>query len=230
MRILLVEDDRELGGAVAASLTHEGYAVDWLIDGVSATLALSTNTFDLVILDLGLPRQAGLSVLRDLRARTDLQHAVPVLIATAMDAVKDRVEGLDAGADDYLVKPFSLEELHARVRALIRRRNSAASNLLVHGVLSFDLQSRQATANGEPLELSAREAAILEVLLLRVGRAVKKEQLLESLYAWDSEITLNAIEVYVHRLRKKLEPRGIAVRTFRGLGYCIEKQPGGQGQ
>jgi two-component system, OmpR family, response regulator len=223
MRILLVEDDRELGNAVAASLSSEGYAVDWLTDGAAATMALTTASYDLVILDLGLPRQGGLSVLRELRARGDLQKAVPVLIATAMDSVKDRVEGLDAGADDYLVKPFSLEELHARVRALIRRRNSASSNMLTHGTLVFDLQSRQASVHGNALELSAREAAILEVLLLRVGRAVSKEQLLESLYAWDSEITLNAIEVYVHRLRKKLEPSGINVRTFRGLGYCIEK-------
>ncbi len=227
MRILLVEDDRELGNAVAASLSAEGYALDWLTDGAAATIALTTSTYDLVILDLGLPRQGGLSVLRELRASTELQKSVPVLIATAMDAVKDRVEGLDAGADDYLVKPFSLEELHARVRALIRRRNAATSNLLIHGALSFDLQSRQASCNGVALELSAREAAILEVLLLRTGRAVNKEQLLESLYAWDSEITLNAIEVYVHRLRKKLEPSGITVRTFRGLGYCIEKAPSG---
>lgn len=225
MRILLVEDDRELGNAVAASLSAEGYALDWLTDGAAATLALTTATYDLVILDLGLPRQNGLAVLRQLRASSELQRSVPVLIATAMDAVKDRVAGLDAGADDYLVKPFSLEELHARVRALIRRRNAATSNLLTHGALSFDLQSRQASCNGVALELSAREAAILEVLLLRSGRAVNKEQLLESLYAWDSEITLNAIEVYVHRLRKKLEPSGIAVRTFRGLGYCIEKAP-----
>jgi two-component system, OmpR family, response regulator len=223
MRILLVEDDRELGNAVAASLSAEGYALDWLTDGVAATTALGTATYDLVILDLGLPRQSGLSVLKQLRASGDLQKSVPVLIATAMDAVKDRVEGLDAGADDYLVKPFSLAELHARVRALIRRRNAATSNLLTHGALSFDLQSRQASCNGVAMELSAREAAILEVLLLRSGRAVNKEQLLESLYAWDSDITLNAIEVYVHRLRKKLEPSGISVRTFRGLGYCIEK-------
>jgi two-component system, OmpR family, response regulator len=224
MRILFVEDDRELGNAVAASLTDEGYAVDWLTDGAAANTALSSASYDLVILDLGLPRLGGMAVLRDLRARSDVQKTVPVLIATAMDAVKDRVEGLDAGADDYLVKPFSLDELHARVRALIRRRNAAASNVLTNGVLEFDLQSRQASAGGVQLELSSREAAILEVLLLRVGRAVNKEQLLESLYAWDSEITINAIEVYVHRLRKKLEPAGVTVRTFRGLGYCIEKQ------
>lgn len=223
MRVLLVEDDRELGSAVSASLTGEGYAVDWLTDGASATTSLATTTYDLVLLDLGLPKQDGLSALRALRARSDTQRSVPVLIATAMDSVKDRVEGLDAGADDYLVKPFSLEELHARVRALIRRRNAVASNSIVHGVLAFDLQSRQASVDGVALELSAREAAILEVLLLRSGRAVSKEQLLDSLFAWDRDITLNAIEVYVHRLRKKLEPAQIVVRTFRGLGYCIEK-------
>jgi two-component system, OmpR family, response regulator len=225
MRILLVEDDRELGSAVSTSLTNEGYAVDWMLDGASATAALSTAGYDLVLLDLGLPKQSGLSVLRQLRARADTQRAVPVLIATAMDLVKDRVEGLDAGADDYLVKPFSLEELHARVRALIRRRNAVTTNTIEHGALHFDLQSHQATVNGTALELSAREATILEVLLLRAGRAVSKEQLLDSLSTWDRDITLNAIEVYVHRLRKKLEPAAIAVRTFRGLGYCIEKAP-----
>ena len=225
MRVLVVEDDRELGNAVVASLSDQGYAVDWSADGDSAMTSLATATYDLVLLDLGLPKQSGLSVLRSLRARTDAQQSVPVLIATAMDSVKDRVEGLDAGADDYLVKPFSLDELHARVRALIRRRNAVSSNSIVHGALSFDLQARQATVGGVALELSAREAAILEVLLLRTGRAVSKEQLMESLFAWDRDITLNAIEVYVHRLRKKLEAANVTVRTFRGLGYCIEKPP-----
>jgi two-component system, OmpR family, response regulator len=223
MRVLVVEDDRELGNAVVASLTDQGYAVDWSADGGAAMTSLATATYDLVLLDLGLPKQSGLSVLRSLRGRNDPQRSVPVLIATAMDSVKDRVEGLDAGADDYLVKPFSLEELHARVRALIRRRNAVSSNSIVHGALSFDLQAHQATVNGEALDLSAREAAILEVLLLRAGRAVSKEQLMESLFTWDRDITLNAIEVYVHRLRKKLEAANVTVRTFRGLGYCIEK-------
>ena len=223
MRILLVEDDAELGGAVSASLKREHYALDWVTDGAAASAALSTAEYDLVILDLGLPKLSGLSVLKQLRSRGETQRAVPVLVTTAMDAVHDRVEGLDAGADDYLVKPFALDELHARVRALIRRRNAASSNIIEHGNLSFDLTSRQATANGVPLELSVREAGILEVLLLRAGRAVTKDQLLEKLCAWDSDISLNAIEVYVHRLRKKLEPAGVQVRTFRGLGYCIDK-------
>lgn len=223
MRVLVVEDDRELGNAVVASLADQGYAVDWSADGDAAMTSLATATYDLVLLDLGLPKQSGLSVLRSLRGRNDPQRSVPVLIATAMDSVKDRVEGLDAGADDYLVKPFSLQELHARVRALIRRRNAVSSNSIVHGALSFDLQAHQATVNGEALDLSAREAAILEVLLLRAGRAVSKEQLMESLFTWDRDITLNAIEVYVHRLRKKLEAANVTVRTFRGLGYCIEK-------
>jgi len=223
VRILLVEDDPELGSGVTASLKREHYAVDWVTDGSSASTALTTSQYDLVILDLGLPRMSGLQVLRQLRARSESQKAVPVLITTAMDSVTDRVEGLDAGADDYLVKPFALDELHARVRALIRRRNAATSNMLVHGRLTFDIASRQASADGQPLELSVREAGILEVLLLRAGRAVTKEQLMEGLCAWDSDISLNAIEVYVHRLRKKLEPAGIQVRTFRGLGYCIDK-------
>ena len=220
---MLVEDDAELGGAVSASLKREHYALDWVTDGAAASAALSTSEYDLVILDLGLPKVSGLSVLKQLRSRGETQRAVPVLVTTAMDAVHDRVEGLDAGADDYLVKPFALDELHARVRALIRRRNAASSNIIEHGNLSFDLTSRQATANGVPLELSVREAGILEVLLLRAGRAVTKDQLLEKLCAWDSDISLNAIEVYVHRLRKKLDPAGVQVRTFRGLGYCIDK-------
>lgn len=223
MRILLVEDDAELGGAVSASLKREHYALDWVTDGEAAAAALSAADYDLMILDLGLPKLSGLSVLKQLRGRGESQRALPVLVATAMDAVNDRVEGLDAGADDYLVKPFALDELHARVRALIRRRNAAASSIIEHGNLSFDLTSRQAAATGVPLELSVREAGILEVLLLRAGRAVTKEQLLEKLCAWDSDISLNAIEVYVHRLRKKLEPAGVQVRTFRGLGYCIDK-------
>lgn len=223
MRILLVEDDAELGAAVSASLRREHYALDWVTDGQAASAALSTSEYDLVILDLGLPKLSGLAVLKQLRSRGEAQRAVPVLVTTAMDAVHDRVEGLDAGADDYLVKPFALNELHARVRALIRRRNAASSNMIEHGNLSFDLSSRQAAAAGVPLELSAREAGILEVLLLRAGRAVTKDQLLERLCAWDSDISLNAIEVYVHRLRKKLEPAGVQVRTFRGLGYCIDK-------
>ena len=225
MRVLLVEDDAELGSGVTASLKREHYAVDWVTDGSSAATALTTGTYDLVILDLGLPKLSGLQVLRQLRAGNELQKSVPVLITTAMDSVSDRVDGLDAGADDYLVKPFALDELHARVRALIRRRNAATSNMLMHGRLTFDIASRQASADGVPLDLSVREAGILEMLLLRAGRAVTKEQLLEGLCAWDSDISLNAIEVYVHRLRKKLEPADIRVRTFRGLGYCIDKAP-----
>jgi two-component system, OmpR family, response regulator len=227
MRLLLVEDDRELGNAVAASLTNDGYAVDWLTDGIAAATALTTANYDLILLDLGLPRRGGLAVLRDVRARSDTMRSVPVLIVTAMDSVRDRVDGLDAGADDYLVKPFSLDELHARVRALIRRRNAVSSNTIRHGLLSFDLEAHQARVGDQALELSAREAAILEVLLLRAGRAVSKEQLMESLFTWDRDITLNAIEVYVHRLRKKLEVAQVSVRTFRGLGYCIEKSAAG---
>jgi two-component system, OmpR family, response regulator len=225
VRLLLVEDDRELGNAVSVSLSSEGYAVDWLTDGSAASASLAMATYDLILLDIGLPKKSGISVLRELRARSDLHRAIPVLIVTAMDSVNDRVEGLDAGADDYLIKPFSLAELHARVRALIRRNNAVSSNTIIHGALHFDLRSHQATVAGEALELSAREAAILEVLLLRAGRAVSKEQLMESLFTWDRDITLNAIEVYVHRLRKKLEIAQVNVRTFRGLGYCIEKLP-----
>ncbi|MCS6996418.1 MAG: response regulator [Casimicrobiaceae bacterium] len=226
MRILLVEDDAALGEATRKSLQKENYAVDWVSEGERALSAIDAAPYDLIILDLGLPRMSGLAMLRVLRARNDPKATTPVLITTARDAVSDRVEGLDAGADDYLVKPFAISELHARVRALIRRRNAAASSELVHGRLRFDQVSRQARADDQPLDLSAREAGILEVLLLRAGRAVSKEQLLESLCAWDQDISLNAIEVYVHRLRKKLEVAEIEIRTFRGLGYCIDKPSG----
>ena len=223
MRLLVVEDNVELAGLLAKGLHQAGYAADVFGTAIDAKAALMTTIYAAVILDLGLPKMSGLTVLKQLRARGEAQRAVPVLVTTAMDSVHDRVEGLDAGADDYLVKPFALDELHARVRALIRRRNAASSNILHHGNLTFDLSSRQASAFGQQLELSVREAGILEVLLLRAGRAVTKEQLLEKIYAWDSDISLNAIEVYVHRLRKKLEPAGLQVRTFRGLGYCIDK-------
>lgn len=220
MRILVVEDDAVLREVMLRSLCDAGHRVDTAATAADARHLWRVQPFDVVLLDLNLPDGSGLNVLRDARARND---RTPVLVLTARNRTDERIAGLDAGADDYLVKPFALDELHARVRALIRRRNAASSSIIEHGKLSFDLTSRQAAAAGVPLELSVREAGILEVLLLRAGRAVTKEQLLEKLCAWDSDISLNAIEVYVHRLRKKLEPAGVQVRTFRGLGYCIDK-------
>ena len=220
MRILLAEDDAVLGDAIFVHLKHGGHAVDWVRDGSAADAALRAQTFDIVVLDLGLPRQSGRDVLRRMRDRASV---TPVLIITAADALDDRVALLDAGADDYLVKPFALAELEARVRALIRRSHGRDRNVVVHGPLSFDAAARTATVDGDLLDLSAREIAILELLLMRSGRVIGKEQFVEHLCGFDDDVTANAIEVYVHRLRRKLDPVGIHVQTVRGLGYFLAK-------
>ncbi len=219
MRILIAEDDAVLGEALCCSLRQSGYAVDLVRSGAEADSATVTGEFDLMILDLGLPRMGGLEVLRRLRARN---VELPVLILTAQDGIADRVRGLDFGADDYLSKPFALDELKARVRALTRR-GAAGLPALVHGALSYDPVGRVARINGKPVELSAREVALLETLLQRTGRMVSKAQLVEHLCEWGDEVSANAIEVYVHRLRKKLEAGGLKIVTVRGLGYCMEK-------
>jgi two-component system, OmpR family, response regulator len=220
LRILLAEDDALLGEAIAEHLRRGAHAVDWVQDGAAADSALRAQSFDLVILDLGLPRLPGREVLVRLRSRA---ATTPVLIVTAADAIADRVAGLDAGADDYLVKPFALAELEARVRALIRRSHGRDRNLLVQGALAFDTAARTATVAGEVLDLSSRELAVLELLLLRSGRVIAKEQFVEHLCGWDQDVTANAIEVYVHRLRRKLEPAGVHVQTVRGLGYYLAR-------
>jgi DNA-binding response OmpR family regulator len=220
VRILLAEDDPLLGEALAKHLTHGGHAVDWVRDGAAADAALRAQTFDLVVLDLGLPRLPGREVLRHMRQRA---LATPVLIITAADAIADRVAGLDAGADDYLTKPFALAELEARIRALIRRTHGHDQNVLVNGPLAFDTAARTATVAGSTVDLSSRELAVLELLLMRCGRVIAKEQFVEHLCGWDQDVTDNAIEVYVHRLRRKLEPAGVHVQTVRGLGYCLAK-------
>lgn len=222
MRVLIVEDDPVLADGLTRSLRHADYAVDCINDGAEANHVLATQSYDLVILDLGLPKIDGFEVLRHLRHRG---IKVPVLVLTARDALQDRVKGLDLGADDYMTKPFDLPELEARVRALIRRGQSGGSSILTHGTLALDIAGRRATLNGEPLDLSARELGVLEVLMIRSGRVVGKEQLAEQLYGWDEGVGANAIEVYVHRLRRKLEPAGVAIRTIRGLGYLLEKLP-----
>lgn len=221
MRILIVEDDPVLTDGLLRSLRESDYAVDSADDGQKADNILTSQNYDLVVLDLGLPKLDGFEVLKRLRRRGS---GVPVLVLTAKDALEDRVRGLDLGADDYLTKPFDLPEFEARVRALIRRGQSGGSALLTHGPLALDTTGRRAMLNGAPLDLSARELGVLEVLMLRSGRVVNKEQLAEQLYGWDEEVGSNAIEVYVHRLRKKLEPAGVAIRTIRGLGYLLEKQ------
>jgi len=220
MRILIAEDDPVLADGLSRSLRALGYAVDAVADGEQADAALAAQGFDLVILDLGLPRRSGLEVLRRLRARNG---TAPVLILTAADSVEQRVKGLDLGADDYMAKPFALSELEARVRALTRRALGANQGLLRHGPLVLDLASRVARINDLPLELSARELGLLEILLQRPSRLLSKEQLVDHLCEWGEEVSSNAIEVYVHRLRKKLEPGGIRIVTVRGLGYCLER-------
>lgn len=224
MRILIAEDDQVLADGLLRTLRAAGAAVDHVANGEDADAALLMHDgFGLLILDLGLPKLGGLEVLRRLRARGS---RLPVLILTAADSVEDRVRGLDLGADDYMAKPFALAELEARVRALVRRGNGAASSVIQHGPLVYDQAGRVATIDGKMVELSARELSLLEVLLQRAGRLVSKEQLVERLCEWGDEVSTNAIEVYIHRLRKKIERGPIRIATVRGLGYCLEKIPG----
>jgi two-component system OmpR family response regulator len=220
MRILVAEDDPSLAEALMRSLRQAGYAVDCAKNGEEADAALEVNEFDVLILDIGLPKKSGLEVLRRLRARNS---KVPVLILTARGGLNDRVAGLDAGADDYLAKPFELAELAARVRALTRRGMAGGSALISHGALTYDQIGRVARVNGEPIELSAREVSLLEILLQRAERLVSKDQLVNHLCEWGEEVSGNAIEVYVHRLRKKLEPGGVRIVNVRGLGYTLEQ-------
>lgn len=224
MRILIAEDDSIIADGLTRTLRNSGYAVDRAANGLDADTALLANNYDLLILDLGLPKLNGLEVLRRLRNRG---ATLPVLILTAMDGTEDRVRGLDLGADDYMVKPFELPELEARVRALTRR-SSGATPMMQHGPLRYDQVGRVATLNGNPLDLSARELSLLEALLARAGRLVSKDQLVDQLCGWGEEVSHNAIEVYVHRLRKKLEPGGVRIATVRGLGYCLEKPQEGR--
>jgi two-component system OmpR family response regulator len=218
VRILLAEDDNLLADALSRALVQSTYAVDVVGSGDAADNALAHQVYDLVILDIGLPGLSGLDVLRRLRAR---RVRVPVLLLTAMDALADRVQGLDAGADDYLSKPFDLPELEARVRALLRR-GADANTSLMHGRLRLDMAARRVYQDEQPVDFSAREFAVLELLLMREGRVVSKEHMVNHLYGWGDEVGANAIEVYVHRIRKKLEPMGCEIRTVRGMGYLME--------
>jgi two-component system OmpR family response regulator len=220
MRILLAEDDQILAEGLSRSLRGAGYAVDHVATGSEADTALSAHDFDLLILDLGLPRMSGLDVLRRLRGRNG---KLPVLILTAGDSVEQRVRGLDLGADDFMAKPFELAELEARVRALVRRSMGSSSSELRHGPLLYDQVGRMAFLNGQAIELSARELGVLEILLQRPGRLVSKEQIVNHLCEWGEEVSHNAIEVYMHRLRKKVEDGGVRIATVRGLGYCLER-------
>ncbi len=218
MRLLLVEDDPMIGDAVLRVLRAGHYAADWVKDGELADAALRAENYDLVLLDLGLPRQGGLDVLRALRAR---KSTVPVLVATARDGVQDRIAGLDAGADDYVVKPYDTDELLARIRALLRRSAGRAEPAFEHQGVSLNPATREASLNGQVVTLSAREWAVLEALLARPGVLLSRAQLEEKLFSWKDDVSSNAVEVYIHGVRKKLG--NSLIQTVRGLGYVIPK-------
>jgi two-component system, OmpR family, response regulator QseB len=218
MRVLLIEDDQDLGDGVHKGLSQEGYTVDWLKDGESAEQALGLETFDIIVLDIGLPRRSGLDVLRTLRKKG---IETPVMILSAHDKFDERVAGLDMGADDYLVKPFDFDELLARLRALQRRASGRAEPLLQYGPLTLNPAAHQVFLNEELLAISPREFALLQKLLENTGRVLSRDQLMQSLYGWEKEIDSNAVEVHIHNLRKKLG--GKFIRTVRGVGYLVDK-------
>jgi DNA-binding response OmpR family regulator len=218
MRLLLVEDDLMIGETVLDLLRAEGYAVDWVKDGEMADSVLQDQTYDLVLLDLGLPKCDGLTVLQRLRARKD---RTPVLVATARDAVVQRVEGLDMGADDYIVKPYELDELLARIRALIRRASGRAEPVYEHMGISIDPVTREVRSDGQPVSLSAREWSVLQLLLARPGAVLSRRQLEEKIYSWRDDVSSNAVEVYIHGLRKKLG--ATLIQNVRGVGYMIPR-------
>lgn len=216
MRVLLIEDDRMIAEAVRTALQQDGDAVDWIRDGVSAAVALASSSFDIVLLDLGLPKRGGLEVLREARGQG---VTTPIIIITARDDVQSRIAGLDSGADDYLVKPFDLDELAARMRSVLRRGAGRGQPALEHAGIRLDPATHEVTRDGERIALSAREYAVLEALLLRPGMVLSRTQLEDRLYGWGGEIESNAIEVYVHALRRKLGSD--TIRTLRGVGYCV---------
>jgi len=220
MRILVVEDNKLLADGLAAVLRGSGYAVDVVRDGVSANAVLAAESFDLVILDLTLPEMDGLEVLRAMRAR---QNRSAVLVLTARGALDERVKGLDLGADDYMTKPFEVSELEARVRVLLRRQAGLRGASVTYGEISLDTNSRTLSADGRALDIPARELSVLETLLLRAGKVVAKQAIIQSLAAFDDDLSANAVEQYVSRLRKRLAPYGLTVRTARGLGYYLDR-------
>jgi DNA-binding response OmpR family regulator len=219
MRILLVEDDPALADTTTRALKSQGWGVDWSARGEPVPASVAADPYDLVVLDIGLAGIDGFETLRRLRAQGS---TTPVLMLTARDAVEDRVRGLEGGADDYLVKPFAISELVARVRVLTRRNRARTDDTLTLGSLRMDLAAKRLYAGDEPLEVAAREWSVLEFLLSRSGKVVSKEQILQGIAGWDDTLSENAIEVYVSRLRAKLEPAGVRVRTVRGFGYLLE--------
>ena len=218
MRLLLVEDDKMIGESVVDLLRAEGFAVDWVNDGEMADSTLRSGAYDLVLLDLGLPRKDGIEVLRGLRAR---KNRVPVLIATARDSIQQRIAGLDAGADDYVLKPYDLDELLARIRALLRRASGRAEPVYEHKEVTVNPATREVTVAGNPVILSAREWAVLEPLIARPGLVLSRAQLEEKLFSWRDEVNSNAVEVYIHGLRKKLGAE--LIQNVRGVGYMVPK-------
>lgn len=218
MRVLLVEDDALLGDGIRVGLKQEGYIVDWVMDGVSADNVLRTETFDIMVLDIGLPKRSGLDVLKSMRKRGD---TLPVLLLTARDTVSDRVNGLDCGADDYLTKPFDLDELCARARALVRRSTGRAAPAIRHGNIVLDPAAHTVLFKGENVVLPPREFMLLELLLENTGKVMSRERLEQSLYGWDKDVDSNSVEVHVHHLRKKFGSN--LIRTVRGIGYMIDK-------
>ena len=220
MRVLLIEDDQMIGESVAESLKDSGYAVDWVKDGDSGLTAIACQHYDLLLLDLGLPRKEGIEVLKTVRHQ---KNSLPVIILTARDAIEDRIGGLDAGADDYLVKPFALGELSARIRAILRRQSSSSGPLLTNGVISLDPVTREASlADALPVRLSAREFALLQALLVRPGAILSRGELEEKIYAWGDEVESNAIEFFIHSLRKKFGSN--IIKNVRGLGWMVAKE------
>jgi two-component system response regulator QseB len=220
MRFLLIEDDRMIGESLRAALRLDGNAVDWVRDAQAASAVLATERFELVLLDLGLPKGDGLTVLREVRARQDV---TPVIILTARDALESRVAGLDAGADDYVIKPFELDELNARIRSVLRRHAGRPDPLVTHGAVTLDPAARQVSLHGQPVVLSSREYAVLEALLSRPGAVLSRAQLEDRLYGWGEEIESNAVSVYIHQLRRKLGAEFI--QNMRGVGYFVPSQP-----
>jgi two-component system response regulator QseB len=216
MRVLLAEDDSMIGDSIRQGLQHDGYTVDWVHDGEAAELAFRTTDYAVLLLDLGLPKKSGFDVLTMLRR---LGKALPVVILTARDAVADRVRGLDSGADDYLVKPFALDELAARLRAVLRRQSGRADPVVTYGGLTLNPATYQVTWQGQPVELSGREFALLQALLERPGAVLSRLQLEERLYGWEDDVTSNAVEVHIHHLRRKLGPA--LIHTVRGVGYML---------
>lgn len=221
MRILVVEDDMSLGDGLCVALKREGFTADWLTDGLQAMQAVEQETFDLVILDLGLPRMDGMSILTKIREKA---IAVPVLVLTARDGIDDRVGGLDAGADDYVVKPFDLVEIMARIRAIVRRSKGRAVSLITHNDIELSPDSMQVTYQGKGVTLTRREYVLLSELLSRPGHVFTRDALVQSLYGWGEEVESNALEVHIHHLRKKFYSE--LIRTIRGVGYVIEKPVG----